>query len=141
MSSTVCDLNGIWANVFKFSFSKSSTLTNPSLRIFKFNSEAIWRKIRVLNIYYANTSKYACNVKTKWESTNIIYVSICLWENAKTKMKKDNNNQVNRYNWTYKSLPRASILSLLPPPPRLLLLSPSFLMSWPLPLPPPLSNK
>ena len=50
ISSIVCDLNGILANVFIFSFSKSSTLTYPSLRIFKFNSEAICRNIRVLRI-------------------------------------------------------------------------------------------
>lgn len=50
ISSTVCDLNGILANVFIFNFNKSWTLTYPSLRIFKFNSEALWRKMRVLKI-------------------------------------------------------------------------------------------
>ena len=47
----VCDLNGILAKVFIFRFNKSWTFMYPSLRIFKFNSIAIWRKIRVLNNY------------------------------------------------------------------------------------------
>lgn len=57
ISSIVCDLNGILAKVFIFRFNKSWTFTYPSLRIFKFNSVAIWRKIRVLNNYKKGIKK------------------------------------------------------------------------------------